>query len=83
MYFKDEKALVEFLVIAGYYHFKPKKFESQSTTIQLEHQDGTTLTITDEVIIYKRPNKNPKKWKGTFNQIRYYLIMSREQLPQG
>ena len=79
MYFKDEKALVEFIVIAGYYHFKLKKFDSQSATIQLEHQDGTTLTITDEVIIYKRP----KKWKGTFNQIRYYLIMSREQLPQG
>ncbi len=25
MYFKDEKAFVEFLAIAGYYHFNPKK----------------------------------------------------------
>lgn len=30
MYFKDEKALVEFLVIAGYYHFKPKKFDPKA-----------------------------------------------------
>lgn len=83
MYFEDEKALGEFIMIAGYYHFKLKRFEVKNATIQLEHQDGTTLTITNEVIIYKRPNKSPKKWKGTLNQIRYYLIMSREQLPQG
>ena len=51
MYFEDEKALGEFIMIAGYYHFKLKRFEAKNATIQLEHQDGTTLTITKFGII--------------------------------
>lgn len=78
MHFSDIEGLKKFIAIAGYYSFKLDKIETDA--IQLKHKDGTSLRIESNIVIYKRNNRSPKKWKGSFKRVANYLVMSREQI---
>lgn len=78
MHFSDIEGLKKFIAIAGYYSFKLDKIETDA--IQLKHKDGTILRIESNIVIYKRNNRSPKKWKGSFKRVANYLVMSREQI---